>query len=442
MESELTKNTASHLAPIDSLALFTLLPAIAMSLGWGLRGTIGGGQIGAMIPGAIVMLCLCHLLGWRSSLGIVTAIGTVGIGLGGQETYGQTIGFLRDSNTVLWGLLGLTIKGAMWGLSGGVLVGLAFTHQKYRWWEIAIGLSLMVMGTVLGRELIDKPRLLYFSNLLDKPREEVWVGVTVGALSLLGYLMVLRREKISTTFAVGGFLAGAAGFGGGSLFLALGSALPQPYSQWQWWKMMEFTFGALFGLGLGAIAFQTKEALRQVDAEMEGLGSSDPFQAVPSIVMIIMGLSLAMAGILLNFSLPHRASFSIIAPALILLSLMSNRLAWHVAISMTVCGFLRDFFRGGIERGWFDGQCSDWRVLLMATVPMVAFVTLAQSRGRLSTVTGLLCLTWLATAFGLVKMIIPYNGAIPSYFVSAVFIVELLMVTGMIWSQSIRRINF
>ena len=44
--------------------LFLALPAIAMMLGWGLRGHIGGGPFGAMIPGA--MVALTHIAGVAS----------------------------------------------------------------------------------------------------------------------------------------------------------------------------------------------------------------------------------------------------------------------------------------------------------------------------------------------------------------------------------------
>ncbi|MDX1284844.1 MAG: hypothetical protein R3182_07530, partial [Draconibacterium sp.] len=42
--------------------MFVFFPAIAMLLGWGLRGHIGGGPFGAMIPGAMVALTICMLL--------------------------------------------------------------------------------------------------------------------------------------------------------------------------------------------------------------------------------------------------------------------------------------------------------------------------------------------------------------------------------------------
>ena len=403
-----------------------------MSLGWGLRGTIGGGPMGAMIPGAIVTLCLCQLLGWKSSLGIVTAIGAVGIGLGGQETYGQTIGFLKEARTVPWGLLGLTFKGAMWGLSGGVLVGLAFTQSKYRWREIAIGLGLMVAGTLLGRQFIDLPKLLYFSNPLDKPREEVWVGLTLGALTLLFYLQILQRERISTAFAWGGLLAGAAGFGGGSLFLALGNALPQPYRGWEWWKMMEFTFGALFGLGLGTVAYRLRHELRNLDDELSsGVARPDPLRQSLAGLLILLGLTLAAGATMLNFTIPYRASYSLIVPGLILLSLWSNRLAWHVALSMTICGFLRDFLHGGAERQWFAAHFDNWFYTLLITLPPVVIVSLRDHAKPQSSTMALLGLTWFATVFGVAKMVIPQNGAIPSLFVSSLFLIELLVTTAL-----------
>lgn len=419
-------------AASNPLAAFLLLPTIAMSLGWGLRGTIGGGPIGALIPGVIVMLCLTHLLNWKTSLGIVAAIGTVGIGLGGQETYGQTIGFLRDPKTVIWGLSGLTLKGATWGISGGVLVGLAFTHTKYRLREIAVGLLVMVGLTLLGREFIDKPKYVYFSNLLDKPREEAWVGLTLGGLGLLLYLLSLRREKISAAFALGGLLAGAAGFGIGSLFLALGNALPEPYFRWQWWKMMEFTFGALYGLGLGLIAYWLQRDLQSVDRETYSRAPADPLTALPIDLMTVLGSSVALAAIQLNFGIDIRTSFTIVAAGLILLSLRSNRLAWQVAISLTVCGFLRDFLRGGVERGWFDKSYDHWSVLLIMTIPIVILIAWAGSAGRLSTLNALLGVTWLATLFGLVRISISATTLFSNPFVSTVFILEALAITVLI----------
>ena len=87
-----------------------------MSLGWGLRGSIGGGSLGAMIPGAMIGLVLCLLLGRQSDAGLIAAFAAVGVGFGGQETYGQTVGLSLQPDTFWWAILGFVIKGAAWGL--------------------------------------------------------------------------------------------------------------------------------------------------------------------------------------------------------------------------------------------------------------------------------------------------------------------------------------
>ena len=52
--------------------IYVLFPGIAMLLGWGLRGYIGGGPFGAMIPGCFVALALClpHILPRRAGSGV------------------------------------------------------------------------------------------------------------------------------------------------------------------------------------------------------------------------------------------------------------------------------------------------------------------------------------------------------------------------------------
>jgi len=121
-----------------------------MSLGWGLRGTIGGGPVGAMIPGVMIGLALAIALGRTADLPVLLVLGTVGVALGGQMTYGQTIGFTRDPRTLAWGLMAMGIKGGVWGLTGGTLLGLGFVRRRYRTEELIWGLVIMLIVTTLG----------------------------------------------------------------------------------------------------------------------------------------------------------------------------------------------------------------------------------------------------------------------------------------------------
>ena len=154
-----------------------VLGTVAMSLGWGLRGSIGGGSLGAMIPGAMIGLVLCLLLDRRSDAGLIAAFAAVGVGFGG---------------------------------------------------------TIMVLGTWLAWKYVNSPKLIYFSNLLDRPREELWAGLWLGGLLLVAWL----RSPVPAWFALHGAIGGGIGFGVGASLQPMGKAVwaGMPLG---WWKAME-----------------------------------------------------------------------------------------------------------------------------------------------------------------------------------------------------------
>jgi hypothetical protein len=125
------------------LRYWCVLGAVTMSLGWGLRGSIGGGSLGAMIPGAMIDLVLCLLLGRRSDSGLIVAFAAIGVGFGGQETYGQTVGLSLQPETFWWAILGFVIKGAAWGLLGGAFIGLALDRPHHTNKQLLAGFGIM-----------------------------------------------------------------------------------------------------------------------------------------------------------------------------------------------------------------------------------------------------------------------------------------------------------
>ncbi|MCB1019424.1 MAG: hypothetical protein KDC27_05825 [Acidobacteria bacterium] len=236
-----------------------------MSLGWGLRGYIGGHSFGAMIPGAMVALVLCRLLrisGERAAL--AAAFGAIGIGFGGEMTYGQTVGFARDGATLTWGLTGLALKGAVWGLTGGVFVAAGFAAVPLR--RLAVALAAFVAAVLVGWYTVNLPKLIYFSNLADRPREEVWAGLLLGGLA---FWLVLRDVPSIGRFALFGFVGGGLGFGLGGVWIFIGSQVGMASAPW--WKLMEFTFGALFGAALGWAALALEP----------GRGAPKPMHSLP-----------------------------------------------------------------------------------------------------------------------------------------------------------------
>ncbi len=139
---------------------YILFPGVAMLLGWGLRGYIGGGPFGAMIPGAMIGIAVCLLLGLPARYSaLVTVFAVVGVGIGGEMTYGQTLRFIRDIDTVGFGTVGTTVKGAVWGLSGGLFLAIGLLHGRIEKRIVGIGMLLFFVGMLLGFKLINDPEI-------------------------------------------------------------------------------------------------------------------------------------------------------------------------------------------------------------------------------------------------------------------------------------------
>jgi hypothetical protein len=248
-----------------SKGLFIFFPAIAMMLGWGLRGHIGGGPMGAMIPGAMVALTICLLLELPAKMSaLVVVFGVAGIGLGGEMTYGQTLGFLRDLDTVWWGILATTVKGAVWGVLGGIVLAMGFVLKNLSKKTIIVSFLVMMAGLFVGFKLINEPMLIYFSDPV-KPRSESWGALLLGAVALITYLKFTITSddfKIISRFASWGLIGGGLGFGIGGLWMVLGAQMPKGITFKAWWKAMELTFGFLLGGSLGYAAWLSKKELK------------------------------------------------------------------------------------------------------------------------------------------------------------------------------------
>lgn len=324
---------------------YLVFPAAVMSLGWAFRGFIGGGPLGAMIPGAMVALALLWLLGRRDvGTGMVAAFGAVGIGFGGQMTYGQTVGLASDLDSVGWGLLGLTLKGAVWGLLGGAVIGLALTLSRARPSRMLAGFALMVLGTWLGRLAVNSPKLVYFSNRLDRPREELWAGLLLGAIALLLWFAARPPNRVMLRFSLYSFIGGGIGFGLGGALLSFGRNTALDSQLWPWWKGMEYTFGLMFGLALGMAAWQEREALRHFfSAHHSERAYQAAFRGLPLLVCTVLLLA---GAICFEYFVSFRFNYTVIGAALLFVALYVNALAWHIAITMTCFAFFLDLAEG------------------------------------------------------------------------------------------------
>ena len=354
------------------------LCAVTMSLGWGLRGSIGGGSLGAMIPGAMIGLVLCLLLGREPDAGRIAAFAAVGVGFGGQETYGQTVGLSQNPETFWWAILGFALKGAAWGLLGGAFLGIVLAPDRVTTRRLMAALVVMVAGTWLAWRFIDHPKLMYFSNRLDRPREEVWAGLWLGGLLLLAVL----RSRIAWWFALSGAIGGGIGFAFGASLQPWGKGV-WPTMPVGWWKAMEFTFGALLGLSYGICAWRLRDELRR-GAELGARGT-----VVTAVVSAAVASALA---IVVGEFLPVRYSYTAAGAALLAAAWVRHEFAWQTAITATFVAFVWD----ALDKVASPGAVWAWAVLAVSGVAMAALVTRISSARTM-----LMVLTWTAVASSL-----------------------------------------
>ncbi len=401
--------------PRDAMRLWLALPAVAMSLGWGLRGYIGGGPLGAMIPGAMTALVLAALLRQFRHAAWLAACGALGIGIGGQMTYGQTVGLSLRPETFWWAMLGFALKGGAWGLAGGAIFGAGLLRDRPGWSArgFASALAAMLAATWAGWRFINVPKLVYFSDPINKPREELWAGLLAGSVAFL--LLAARgpHRRIPWRFAAWAGLAGAAGFALGAALQSWGRGLGS--LQWlDWWKGMEFTFGAGLGLGFGLAAWLSRNDL-QSDPEPPRAG------AAPVARSLFFAAAAAALVIGMEYRLPVRFNYSVAAALALAAALRSELLARHLAVTVTVAAFVLDLAG---NKPLISGAAG-WALTAAAGIASALWVSATRAPRTMS-----LYLMWAAVAVSLVKTALPPGHWSPGHALTeAVFLVLAVACT-------------
>ena len=267
------------------LWLVMLTTAMAGGMGWGIRGQYGH-ETGAMIAGVLVSLNLVFLFcPGNTSIHVIraAALGTIAMGFGGAMTYGQTVGLTHDASLVgnwaslRWGMLGLAIKGGVWIGFSGFFLGLGLGGKRYRHFEMFLLVIGMLTALVVGWWLFYSPHdpgnkrlpLLYFSDhwfwepgVELKHRPEIWGGLWCALIMGVLYAALVKKDSLARNLAFWGILGGALGFPLGQALQATNAWNPDFFSEsfvgsftryFNWWNIMETTFGTVMGafLGLG-----------------------------------------------------------------------------------------------------------------------------------------------------------------------------------------------
>ena len=148
------------------MSAFTVVIAFAVTLtavsyAWGMRGDLIGGEEGAMLPGAVLGLCLAVFSGSeiiKENFFVFAAVGAAAMFMGGTEPYAQTMAKLYwgekyiDRRDVKKHNLGLGIKGAAWfGIAGG-FIGMSYTAATGCYYKAA-DIPLMLVIAMIMRYL-------------------------------------------------------------------------------------------------------------------------------------------------------------------------------------------------------------------------------------------------------------------------------------------------
>ena len=291
-------NAAAHRSKLHSVCI-VLCGALAGGLGWGIRGQYGH-ESGAMMAGLLVSSVIAvGYLQHLPSLFVARAmaLATIGIGIGGAMTYGQTVGLTHDQKMVgnwdalRWGMLGLAIKGSIWIGFAGLLLGHALGGRLLGVWKMLALVAAMWLFYQFGLWLINQPydparRLLpeiYFSADYYwwpkagpelKPRREVWGGLLLALVMSAFALRLFAADRLAWRMTGWGMLGGAIGFPAGQCFQAYHAWNLEAFrtGSWQawdrvinWWNVMETTFGFIMGACLTLGIVLNRRLIAEVD---------------------------------------------------------------------------------------------------------------------------------------------------------------------------------
>lgn len=197
--------------------------SFAVHYGWKMRGTVIGGEKGAMLPGLLCGMLIALFAGGsvKEYFYIPAAAGLIGMSYGGIEPYGDTISFVlypgRSKSEKRRGYIGLAVKGALWFSVGGGFIGLTLSAMggRYSVRNIIVFCMLIPVVQSVGYGIFNQP---YKKDNSVAPRiwfsyesREEW-GSNAGIFFLIIIYALVFRDVPALSMCLCGFGAGAAGW--------------------------------------------------------------------------------------------------------------------------------------------------------------------------------------------------------------------------------------
>jgi hypothetical protein len=192
--------------------LAILFVALALSIGWGVRGNWGH-EYGAMIPGALAAMAAVLVSGridWQRRIPFFAFFGAVGWSFGGSIAYMVVIAYTHsgDLQSVLFGFACLFLIGFIWGGLGGAGTALPAFLSRARLTELLLPVAA-VFAAWVGQGVYFRVK---FAGLRDQVEQGIitkddlagrlawmdwydtdWIAVIVAAAAVLVLAVVRRR---------------------------------------------------------------------------------------------------------------------------------------------------------------------------------------------------------------------------------------------------------
>lgn len=224
----------------------SLLVAIAFGTAWAVRGKFGHEQGAAWAGGigGLAFLMVARRPDWYDRIFQIMLASAIGWGVGGVISYGVVVGYGRGSDfmNVYYGVSMLFVIGALYGILGGGLFGLALADNgnvKIKWHVLFVEMVSMA--------LITYGLLIYeLEWLMTPPRSELWAACLGASFALIWHTIRIGELRVLKIALWSGLGAGF-GFASGNALQVIGSSFSIPINLW---NVMEYSIGFWGGLGM------------------------------------------------------------------------------------------------------------------------------------------------------------------------------------------------
>lgn len=201
--------------------LAILFVALALSIGWGVRGNWGH-EYGAMIPGALAAMAAVLVSGredWQRRIPFFAFFGAIGWSFGGSISYAQVIAYTHSGHleSVLYGFACLFLIGFIWGGLGGAGTALPAFLSRARLTELLLPVAAVFVAWA-GQGIYFRVK---FAGLRDQVAQGIitkeqladqvawmdwydtdWIAVIVAAAAVLVLAILRRRICWGTSLAL------------------------------------------------------------------------------------------------------------------------------------------------------------------------------------------------------------------------------------------------